>query len=318
MLSVIMPVYNAAKYLRDAANSVLDQTFQNIELILVDDGSNDGSGELCDALAQVDSRVRVIHQKNAGVAAARNTGLNAACGEYIGWVDSDDLVHSEMFEIMLALMEQYGADIVQCSHTRDLEQLDKSIGNIEALGNIDSLKRIYRSHYTNSCALWSKVYRAQLFDGVRFTEGTAFEDDEIVPILLERSQKTVFLEAKLYCYCKRESSIVTAPKVENIMALTTHLINRMMRFKPLNEDLYNMAGEHLFAYLKGKVCEKAFWNTQVQEQAVKQLKKHRKRFWKNANRYDRAAIMLLCCGGVNIVARNGFEPIQKMIRRLKH
>lgn len=317
MLSIIMPVYNAFKYLETAVSSVLDQTYQKFELILVDDGSSDGSGELCETLALVDSRVRVIHQKNKGVAAARNAGLDAARGEYIGWVDSDDLVHSEMFEIMLAHMEHHGADIVQCSHTRDPEQMDKKTGNIEILGNIDSLKRIYRSHYTNACALWSKVYRAELFEGIRFAEGTAFEDDEIVPLLLECSPKTVFFEAKLYCYMKRESSIVTAPKVENIVALTTHLVNRMMRFESLNEELYNMAREHLFAYLKGKICERVFWNTQVQNQAVEQLKKHRKRFWKHANRYDRVAMILLACGGVKIVARSGFKPVQKIIRRIK-
>ena len=114
MLSIIMPVYNAAKYLAGAVDSVLHQTFHKFELILVDDGSSDGSGELCDALASTDSRIRVIHQANAGVAAARNVGLDAAIGEYIGWVDSDDLVHPEMYRIMLTLMEQYSADIVQC------------------------------------------------------------------------------------------------------------------------------------------------------------------------------------------------------------
>lgn len=317
MLSIIMPVYNAAKYLAGAVDSVLHQTFHKFELILVDDGSSDGSGELCDALASTDSRIRVIHQANAGVAAARNVGLDAAIGEYIGWVDSDDLVHPEMFRIMLTLMEQYSADIVQCNHTRAPEQMDQEIGNVEVLKNVDSLKRIYRSHYTNSCALWSKVYRAELFKGLRFTEGTAFEDDEVVPLLLERSKSTVFIDAKLYCYVRRESSIITAPQINNIMALTKHLENRMLRFEVLDKELYDMAKNSLFHYLKGKISEVAFLDTPVQAQAVSVLKNNRKRFWAIANWYDRIAILLLFCGKVDYVARNNFEPVQNILRRLK-
>lgn len=317
-LSILMPVYNTAAYLEETVSSVLMQTFQDFELILVDDGSTDGSGQLCDALAAKDGRIRVIHKENGGVASARNAGLDAATGAYIGWVDSDDLVHPEMFGIMLALVEQHNADIVQCEHTRNPQRMHKQLGEVEVLNNIDSLKRIYRSDYTNACSLCSKVYKANLFNDLRFTEGAAFEDDEVVPRLLERSKKTVFIEAKLYCYIKREASIITAPKIENIMALTTHLENRMLRFKQLDESLYELGRDHFFHYLKCKLGEVAFWGTPVQEQTVKQLKKHSKEFCKKAIFYDKVAMMLLFFpGGDRWVAKTEFAPIQNIAARIR-
>lgn len=316
-----MPVYNTGAYLEPTVSSVLAQTYGDFELIMVDDGSTDGSGALCDALALRDRRIRVIHKKNGGVASARNAGLDGAAGDYIGWVDSDDLVSPVMFQVMMGLAQRHDADIVQCSHVRQPELLSEQTEpeQIEILGPVDSLKRIYRSHYTNSCALWSKIYRRSLFDGLRFTEGTAFEDDEVVPLLLERGQKNVFFELPLYCYVKRESSIVTAPKVENIMALTTHLENRMNRFGNLDDGLYALGIDHFFVYLKGKYASSKCSDTPVQEQALALLLRYYPEFWANACNADRIALLLLRCGhwGRKIVKKTGFEPVQRLISKIK-
>lgn len=321
MLSIIMPVYNTGDYLRDTVKSVLAQTYQDFELILVDDGSTDGSGALCDRLATEDGRIRVIHKANGGVASARNAGLNAVRGDYIGWVDSDDLVSPVMFEVMLELAQKHRADIVQCSHVRKPEELatEHSVEDpVEILDGIGSLKRIYRSHYTNALALWSKIYRKELFDGLQFTEGTAFEDDELVPQVLERGKVCVFMEKPLYCYVKREQSIITAPKAENIMALTTHLENRMLRYKTLDQGLYELGRDHLFQYLKIKVCEKAFFHTSVQSQAVSLLRRYRKVFGANAGGYDRIALRLLYLpGGIKWVAKTEFAPVQSVLAQIK-
>ena len=319
MLSIIMPVYNKLEYLRDSVQSVLSQTERNLELILVDDGSTDGSGGLCDTLAGKDPRITVIHKRNGGVASARNVGLDAARGDFIGWVDADDLVHPEMFRVMMELAERHGADIVQCSHCRRPEDLTARVEAVETLGPIDSLKRIYRSHYTNSLSLCSKLCRRSLFDNLRFTEGTAFEDDEVVPQLLERSRVSVFCEAKLYCYVKREGSIVTAPKPVNILALTNHLEARMLWFRELDEALYLLARDHFYGYLKRKVCEEAFRGTKVQYQAAELLKKHRKLFFPIAHIYDKITIYLLYLGKrvIRWVGRNDFAPIQNIISKLR-
>ena len=323
MLSIIMPVFNTADYLTATVKSVLAQTYRDFELILVDDGSTDGSGDICDQLAASDGRVRVIHKLNGGVASARNVGLDEVRGEYIGWVDSDDLISPVMMETMLELAQKYQADIVQCSHVRKVEALATEflvdIEPTEILDGVGGLKRIYSSHYTNSLSLCTKVYRAGIFDGIRFTEGTAFEDDEIVPQLLERSNVSVFVEMPLYCYVKRQSSIITAPKVQNIMALTDHLENRMLRFKLLDRELYELSRDHFLRYLKGKTIEEVFLNTAVQEQAISLLLKYNKVFRKKANRYDRTALLLLRMGkwGRKIVISTGFEPLQSLFRKIK-
>lgn len=315
-----MPVYNTGACLEPTVSSVLAQTYRDFELIMVDDGSTDGSGALCDALALKDNRIRVIHKKNGGVASARNAGLDAATGDYIGWVDSDDLVSPVMFQVMMELACRHDADIVQCSHVRQPELLSERTEpeQLEILGAVDSLKRIYRSHYTNALSLCTKIVRAAIFDGLRFTEGTAFEDDEVVPLLLERGQKNVFFELPLYCYVKRESSIITAPKVENIMALTVHLENRMNRFRELDEELYRLGRNGFFNYLKGKSCERVFLDTPVRQQAVTLLKKYRKAFWSDAIIYDKIALLLLYFpGGAQWVAQSGFEPIQDVLRKIR-
>lgn len=322
MLSIIMPVYNKFEYLRASAESVLGQTCRDLELILVDDGSTDGSGGLCDALAAQDPRVRVIHKKNGGVASARNAGLDAARGEFIGWVDSDDLISPDMFRVMLETADKYGADLVQCGHVRSPEKLAAQIPDqlpeLEISGPIDSLKRIYRSHYTNSLALWSKIYRRGLFKGLRFTEGTAFEDDEVVPKLLERSVKSVFFQLPLYCYVKRESSIITAPSVKNILALSRHLDERMCHFQTLDGELYDLSRRHFFGYLKGKAWEETFLGTPVQADAIARLKAHRRAFAPIAHPYDKLAVLLLYLPcGKKWVIKTQFEPFQSIIRMIR-
>ena len=323
MLSIITPVYNTADYLEATVESVLAQTYRDFELILVDDGSTDGSDVLCDRLAVRDARIRVIHKPNGGVASARNAGLDAVQGDYIGWIDSDDLISPIMFETLLKLADKYNADIVQCSHVRKREKLILAPLSdnepVEVLNKIDGLKRIYRSHYTNALSLCTKIYRAKVFTKIRFTEGTAFEDDEIVPLLLENSDCSVFLEKALYCYVKRESSIITAPKIENIMALTGHLENRMLRFQGLDADLYALSCNHFFQYLKYKTAEKIFLDTLVQNQAVNTLKKYFKIFWTKADRYDRVALLLLHLGkwGPKLVVKTEFEPLQSLFRKIK-
>lgn len=317
-LSILMPVYNTESYLEETVRSVLAQKLQDFELIMVDDGSTDGSGALCDRLAESDSRIKVVHKSNGGVASARNVAVDHATGQYIGWVDSDDLISPVMFEVMLEQMQKHDADLVQCFHVRQPEELilEKTEVEAEVLDSVESLKRIYRSHYTNALSLCTKLMKVSLFDNLRFTEGAAFEDDEVVPMLVERSKKSVFFEQPLYCYVKRERSIITTPSVKNIQALTKHLENRMLRFKELDQGLYELSIKHFYGYIKWKTIEDAFRDTPVQDQAVAIQKKYRGEFWRISNRYDRAGLLLLRCGklGVNIVVKTNYEPIQSLFR----
>ena len=128
-ISIIVPVYKVEPYLRKCLDSIVGQTYQKLEIILVDDGSPDSCGAICDAYAARDERIRVIHKENGGVASARNAGLDAATGDYIGWVDSDDWIEADMFECLLKGAEDYDADIVVCGREDSYPDHNLSIPN---------------------------------------------------------------------------------------------------------------------------------------------------------------------------------------------
>ena len=143
-LSIIIPIYNVERYLEETINSVLKQTFTDFELILVDDGSTDNSGKICDKYAQKDSRVKVIHKPNGGVSSARNAGVDNATGEFIGFVDSDDIISEVMYEGMINIAEKYGADIVQCTHVREISDLNHNVlpQNIEVYDRVCYVRKM--------------------------------------------------------------------------------------------------------------------------------------------------------------------------------
>ena len=138
-ISFIIPVYNCKAFLPDCVSSIRSAGLTDYEILLIDDGSTDGSGALCDALVKTDGRIRVVHKLNGGVASARNVGLDHVKGEYIGFVDSDDIISPVMYEVLLEQAKTHGADLVQCSHVRETEKLvpRKTAVEAEVLNNIE-------------------------------------------------------------------------------------------------------------------------------------------------------------------------------------
>ena len=322
-LSIITPVYNSAAFLEETVASIQKQTFQDYELILINDGSTDGSGVLCDALAAGDERIRVIHKENGGVASARNAGLDAAVGEYIGWVDSDDLVSPVMYEILMRMADQYDADIVQCENRRNWEDLvlemPDAIPDVTIANGLDSLRRIHGNRYTNHMVLWSKIYRRELFDEIRFTPGQVFEDDERTPKLLYSGKVNVFLDLPLYRYTFREGSVATGAKPKDVITLLSHLEERMNWFRTLDKELFEAAERFYFNWLKIRLCQEQLWDTPIYGYALNKLKQHRKLFWPIAHKYDRITLLLLYCGKpvVRWIAKNDFAPIQNIAARIR-
>ena len=233
-ISVIIPVYNSAPYLKKGLDSVMNQTYRNLEIILVDDGSTDGSGAICDRYAERDVRAKVIHQENAGVAAARNAGLDAAAGDYIGWVDSDDWIEPQMFERMLDSAEAYRADIVICgrqeiypercflSGWQQLDVLNKEQA-IALLGEDDLVKSY----------LWDKLWRRELFEDIRIPELRVFEDMAVMYQLFMRAEQVVCLPEVLYHYRQREGSIVDNTSLGNRI---NHYIASKERYDALSGE----------------------------------------------------------------------------------
>ena len=211
LISVIMPVYKVEKYLAQSIESVLNQDYQNLELILIDDGSPDESGRICDEYAAKDPRVRVIHQKNGGAAAAKNAGLKSATGTYLSFVDSDDYLEPDVFGHMLRVLLENQADAVQCS----FQDLYKSHTEPQILKPCVLNEKEYLTRFTKdwTCALlWNKLYKRSLFDGVFFEEGHKIDDEYFTYRGFLEPCKVVFDDLVIYNYRKRASGVMSSPE----------------------------------------------------------------------------------------------------------
>ena len=209
-LSIIVPVYNVERYIDKCIKSILDQTFKDFELILVDDGSIDNSGEICDEYIKKDSRVKVIHKKNGGLAAARNTGLIMARGDYVGFVDSDDWIEPNMFSNLYASCVKNGADISVIG-VREVDE-DGSCLN-EYIPSDISFSEILKRAYA-----WNKLFKKELFinNNLFFRDGKYYEDLELIPKLFVESIKVTTVSSVGYNYLQRNNSI-TGSRNEKIL-----------------------------------------------------------------------------------------------------
>ena len=216
MVSVIVPVYNVRRYLCACVDSLLCQTWTELEIILVDDGSSDGSERICDEYAARDNRIRVIHQINAGAANAKNAGLNAARGDYIAFADSDDWVEPDWIEKILKAAKDQNADVVECNFRMEY------VGSAED-GNAPGTfcetlfeTRDYLRHYPNqwTCALfWNKLFRASLLTDVRFrTERRCVDDEFFTYKAVTGANRVLRIPEALYHYRQRRSSVTQSEK----------------------------------------------------------------------------------------------------------
>ena len=210
-ISVIVPVYNVEAYLPQCVDSILHQDYPDLEVILIDDGSTDHSGEICDRYAAADSRIRVIHQKNGGAAAAKNAGLRIAAGEYLSFVDSDDYLEPNVYGFMLETLLDNQADAVQFSFREVFRsRTEEQLLTPEVLEGEAYLLRFPKDF---SCALlWNKLYRRKLFDGVFFEEGHKIDDEYFTYQGFLGSRKVVRDSRIIYNYRKRASSVMCAPE----------------------------------------------------------------------------------------------------------
>lgn len=218
MVSVIIPVYNAEKYLHRCVDSVLKQTYQNLEVLLIDDGSKDGSGAICDEYAAQDCRVRVIHKENTGVSDTRNVGLDEAKGDYILFVDSDDYIDKAMVDKLLEKALKNCSDIVMCRYCVDRAGTVSSINmhyKDEYVGFEDIktglLYLYYTDYHTGLYSLWNKLIKKSIYstDGIRFdTTLKRGEDAWFVFQCLKRCNRVDYIDESFYYYYQNTSSIM--------------------------------------------------------------------------------------------------------------
>ena len=214
-ISIIIPVYNVNNYLDRCVQSVLTQSYPDLEVILVDDGSTDGSSLLCDRWADTDSRVRVIHKENGGVSDARNAGLDAATGRYLGFVDSDDYIAPDMYEKLYRALQENRAEVSICNflfvdeNGNPLAE-ERNLGfpiRDEVISGIDVLQKMHSMNrgifYVFS---WNKLYREELFSDVRFPKGKLSEDSFIVHKILGKCERVACITDICYYYVQRSGS----------------------------------------------------------------------------------------------------------------
>ena len=320
-LSIIIPIYNVAAYLPQTIESVLQQTFRDFELILVNNGSTDGSAEICDGYAKQDTRVRVIHQENTGVSAARNAGVAAARGEYIGFTDSDDIIETDMYQVLLELAQRYGAQVVQCQHDRasGLNGSNRST-EPEVMDGSAFVRRLFTKTggvYTNQVSLCTKIFKRELFDGIIFPVGQVYEDEQETYKLCLKAKTLVETPDILYHYIKRENSIITGISAKKMLDKQAALLDRLYYLPQRLPDLYPLCAETFLGYSRSILCEmyKAGEKASVR-QAIRVLLKHKKQWKPFMTSNDRLYFPLLrICPGW--VLKNDFLPIQKLLGRGK-
>lgn len=210
-ISIIVPVYNVERYLRECVDSILSQTFADIEMILVDDGSNDNSGKICDEYACKDKRVVVVHKENGGLSSARNAGLDVACGDYIGFVDSDDYISKDMYATLYQLIISKDSDIAMCGYFDVYAHSITTKSKRQKTYFVDQMKaiKIVLKGRINSTTVWNKLYKRYIFETLRFRTGKTMEDDFLVLDSFLKCRMVSIITSAKYYYRHREDSICT-------------------------------------------------------------------------------------------------------------
>lgn len=218
LISVIVPVYMGEQWLARCIDTIVNQTYKNLDIILVNDGSPDKSGDICDEYAKRDSRIKVVHKTNGGLSDARNAGLEVAVGEYIMFVDEDDMIHPQMAEILLNTLVNTQADIAVCNFEPVPDELIKEYKHIADLPESvcyeqpEIMNQLFHQNLITVVA-WNKMYKREVFAKNRYIKGRIHDDESAIHYILHACQKTVYIKEKLYYYVQREGSITSKRRI---------------------------------------------------------------------------------------------------------
>lgn len=294
LLSIVVPVYKVERYLDRCMESLVNQTYRNLEIILVDDGSPDRCPEICDAWAEKDPRIRVIHKPNGGLSDARNAGMRIATGELLAFVDSDDYVDLSMYETMISAMERTGAEVACCgryiatedtatpAHTLDREQLftgKEAVRELLIGGNVEE-------------ATWDKVYWRELFENLEFPVGENNEDIVVIPRLLVKASCVVHVGLPMYYYCQNAGSITKSAYSEKKRVILKHL-DEVRQF--LTEECEELLPH--YPVLQARYCQSTLYLLLDNKETLTKFKQDYLEFY---SRFRKSFWVRFFTGGVSV------------------
>lgn len=251
LISIIVPIYNIELYINRCVESIVNQIYKNLEIILVDDGSNDKSGDICDDWVKVDSRIKVIHKKNGGLSDARNAGLDIAKGDYIAFVDGDDFIDANMYQDMLNFFKKYNCDVCVCGIckiedgkefiTRPYRYLDK---RFKVLNNEEALVELLNDKIdVSSC---NKLYKREIVEDLRFPYGITNEDFALMYKYFFKSKQVIIINKNYYKYIQRDESITTTKFNERQFDKYYNCLNMVKFIQKKIPNLLDVAHEYLW------------------------------------------------------------------------
>ena len=285
-ISIIVPIYNVEKYLERCLKSIINQTYQNLEIILVDDGSTDGCAGICDKYAKEDNRIKVIHKENGGLADARNKGLEIVTGEYIGFIDSDDYIDKDMYEYLHFIMKQNDADISVCGKYivyEDSDKINKNNENdIKILDNKQALIQLNSFSFFNM-SVCDKLYKREIVEGIEFPFGKKSEDYFVTYQYFARANKIAISKAQKYYYFQRANSISRGKNVHHDY-INGAKAQKDFFDKNFPEISYVGNTAYAFSYIatyNRYIKNKVKISKEDKKVFKKEVKKYRKDIWKN-------------------------------------
>lgn len=309
LITVIVPIYNVKEYLNECVQSIVEQTYENMEIILIDDGSTDGSGKVCDEWKSKDARIVVIHQENGGLSAARNSGIAVARGMYITFVDSDDYIEPVFLEYLYAMLSRDKSDIASCQmrvvRDDDVNVPVRKARDYVVEGNRKCMKAFLCTKDINPVA-WGKLYKSELFRDIRYPVGRYHEDVFTSYKVIAQSRKISVGSKALYCYRKRADSITTQTfSMKHLDAIYGKIEQNKFIEKNYSElAVYSRAGivyaanQCLLQYAKSEA-----YNKDVVEFIKKNYREYERYFLMGKSSFKAKLFSLLACVNITFMIR---------------
>ncbi len=321
LISIIIPIYNVLEYLERCINSVISQTYTELEVILVDDGSTDGSGQICNKYEKKDKRIKVIHKKNGGLSDARNAGLDIMNGSYVFFVDSDDYLKENCIEVLKKALDESNADIAVGGYYMRFENgYCETVGadnKILLFDTYDAVRDLLNMDHIKQNA-WGKLFNKNLFEIIRFPDGKLYEDLAVIFNIILAADKTVYVGSALYNYEIRVNSIMQSPFSAKQFVEVSIADAAMDLVEDKYPDLCDLtAGRRIYSYCKTlhRILNSTNKNDYkiMQDEAISKIKRYASKALKS-NRTSRALKIKI----ISIYAgRNVFQLVQNLSDKVK-